>query len=272
MHRAKQLNFFDQHGKPIAFQGPLPLVSRKFVIVTWEDYCSRFSEAIDKIAVGEASNSYLYSPGAANRIRNHVPEAKLIAILRHPAERAYSRYLHLLSLGREPIDNFVDALKEESARIQDCWWPDFHYLNMGRYHVQLTPYFSVFPREQIKIYLYEDMLTDMPGMLREIFQFLGVKSDFVPVMDVRYSASGLPKSKELDWVLRKLRMARPAAEKLLSRRQLSYVLRVVSKVHYKNLYKPKLDPETREWMIERYREDTLRLQDLIQRDLSAWLK
>jgi hypothetical protein len=237
-----------------------------------EDYCSEFSEATDQIAVGEASNSYLYSPSAAHRIKTHIPDAKLIAVLRHPAERAYSRFLQLVSLGREPIGDFAEALKQEQIRIENHWWPDFHYLHMGLYHAQLIRYFAVFPREQLRIYLYEDMLTNPHSMLQDIFRFLEVKTDFVPTMDIRYSASGLPKRKELHWILKKLRGARPVAEKFLSQRQFNYVQQVAAKIHVQNLRKPKLTPELREWMIQHYREDTLRLQEMIQRDLSAWLR
>jgi hypothetical protein len=116
------------------------------------------------------------------------------------------------------------------------------------------------------------MLEDPRRMLRDIFQYLHVEDGFIPNMDVRYSASGLPKSKGIDWTLRKLRVARPLAERLLRRGQLDYVLRIASYAHVQNLVKPELTPEARSWMIQRYREDTLQLQDFIQRDLSAWLK
>ena len=272
MHPTKQTNFFAIESETVEFCGPPPLYQNWYAIRTWEDYCSEFSDVTDEIAIGEACNSYLYSPGAANRIRSCLPDVKLIAVLRHPAERAYSRFLNHRRSGREPIPNFADALSEERTRIENRWWPDFHYLHLGMYHEQLEQYFAVFPPEQIRVYLYEDMLTDSLHMLRDIFQYLGVEDDFIPNMDVRYSASGLAKSKAVDWALNKLRAARPMAERLLRKRQLDYLLRIAAKVHAQNLFKPQLTPETRDWLIQQYREDTLRLQDLIRRDLSAWLK
>jgi hypothetical protein len=39
----------------------------------------------------------------------------------------------------------------------------------------------------------------------------------------------------------------------------------------KNLEKPKIEPELRQQLTEEYSEDILKLQDLINRDLSSWL-
>jgi hypothetical protein len=272
MPPAKHLNYFSGECGTAEFQGPPPHYFGRQAARTWEEYSREFKEGIGKAAVGEACNAYLFSTEAAGRIRRSLPEVRLIAVLRHPAERAYSRFLQLRRSGREPISNFADALQEEKWRIANHWWPDFYYLHAGLYYEQLARYFAVFPREQIRIYLHEDMLTEPRRMLVDIFRYLGVADDFIPNMDVRYSASGLPRSKGIDWTLKKLRAARPLAEKLLQQRHLDYVLRVASHAHAQNLVKPELTAETRSWMIERYREDTLRLQDLIGRDLSGWLR
>jgi hypothetical protein len=59
--------------------------------VDW--YASRFEGAGDALAVGEASPSYMYWPTAIERMASVVPDARLIALLRDPVERAYSHYL-----------------------------------------------------------------------------------------------------------------------------------------------------------------------------------
>src|SRR3712207_6354190 len=69
-------------------------------------------------AIGEASHSYLYEPGAAAEIRRYLPEAKLIAILRNPIDRAYSHFLHMVRSGTEPLDDFAQALQEEVVGIR----------------------------------------------------------------------------------------------------------------------------------------------------------
>src|SRR6187200_1451927 len=66
--------------------------------------------------VGEASPSYLFHPLAPERARSLVPDAKLIALVRNPVDRAYSQYQHAVALGREPL-SFEDALAAEDERL-----------------------------------------------------------------------------------------------------------------------------------------------------------
>ena len=82
-----------------------------------------FAGASDERAIGEASASYLYSPRAPGLIKSSVPDARLIAILRNPADRAYSNFLYCVQVGREPLGSFAEALQAEEARTRDKWGP-----------------------------------------------------------------------------------------------------------------------------------------------------
>lgn len=267
----KQLNFFALEGEDLNFRGPDPLDSTLHSITTLEAYRAQFGGVTDEIAVGEASNLYIYSPRAAARIRHYVPKVKLIAILRHPADRAYSRFLHLVRVGREQVTDFASALDKEEARIRDRWWPDFHYLSMGLYHSQLKRYYDLFPREQIKVYLYEDLQSDPLGVVQDIYRFLGADATFIPDTSIKYNVSGVPKNKTLHSLLQELRAVKPFVERVLPESQHQRISQLASRVNNRNLTKPKLSPEVRARLIEGYREDTLELQELLQRDLSAWL-
>jgi len=271
MHPKKQLNFFALEGEDLSFRGVGPEDPALHSITTIEAYREQFHGVAGEAAIGEASNLYLYNPRAAERIHTYLPDVKLIAILRHPADRAYSRFLHLVREGREQITDFSRALDEEEGRVRGNWYPDFHYLRMGLYHEQLERYFDRFPREQIKIYLQEDLKSDPLGVLRDLFRFLNVDDAFVPDTSIEYNVSGIPKNRALHLLLRKMRKARPFVEPLLPDRQRRRILRVASNVHNRNLTKPRLSPEMRERLIEAYREDTSKLERLIKRDLSAWL-
>src|SRR5919112_17920 len=124
-------------------------------------YQHLFRGASGEKAIGEASHSYLYEPGAAAEIRRYIPEARLIAILRNPIERAYSHFLHMVRSGTEPLNDFAQALQEEEAvgihkgrTFQD-------YIGRGLYYDQLKRFFTTFSRDQVRVYLYED-LSDAP--------------------------------------------------------------------------------------------------------------
>ena len=137
---------------------------------------------------------YLYSPEAPYRIRYYVPEAKLITNLRNPVERAYSAFLYMTRDGREPLSEFSQALRAEERRIRDNWEWIWHYRHLGYYYTQLKRYFDVFDRNQIKVYLYEDLRASLPRVVQDIFRFLEVDESFVPDTSLRHNVSGTPRN------------------------------------------------------------------------------
>jgi len=273
MSPRKHTRFFAYESEDPGFDGPAPTrPTMPYAIADVESYHALFEGAADETAIGEASHSYLHRPEAAGRIRRYAPDMKLIAILRDPVERAYSNYGQMVRNGRERITDFALALEEEEARIRDNWWPEFHYVQVGLYTSQLRRYFELFERDQIKVYLYEDLSSDPSGVLRDIFRFLVVDDAFVPEATVRYNASGLPRNGTVHLFLQELRRTRPIAERLLPKKQYQHLLRFGGGLHNRNLAKRQLSPEVRRRVLDAYfREDILKLQGLIQRDLSTWL-
>ncbi len=270
MHPGKQLNFFSYAGD-LHFAGPAPRDLKRRIISDIASYSAQFRGVGSERAVGECSNSYLCSSAAAERIHRHLPGVKLLAILRHPAERAYSRFLQLVQTGREEERDFRTALDLERARIRDVWWPEFHYLKAGLYYSQLVPYTRLFHCGRIKVLLNEDLSADPDGTMRSVFEFLGVDPTFTPDASIKYSVTGLPRRRLVHKILSGLRAARPYATPYFSESQLNRILRIAGAVNERNLVKPRLLPDIRRKLIDGYREDTLKLQDLLQRDLSSWL-
>ena len=114
-----------------------------------DDYQRLFSGASPSQARGEASTLYMAVPGTAERIRDAVPDVRLVAILRNPVDRAFSSFLHCRRAGREPIADFNEAMQHEQERIAEQWGFLWRYQTLGKYHEQLVPYFNAFPREQV---------------------------------------------------------------------------------------------------------------------------
>lgn len=275
----KHTRFFAH--EDLSFYGPGPRDVRKpwsgekgtrEVVTDIESYRALFRGVTDETAIGEASHSYLYGPKAPERIRYYMPHAKLIAVLRNPIERAYSHYCHLLQTKREPLTDFAQALRKEEERLLDGWWPDFYYTRLGFYHAQLKRYFDVFERRQMRIYLYEDLSSRPVETVQDIFRFLEVDDSFTPDVGARYNVSGIAKSKVLHRAFLELSLIRPLVEPLLSEKRRQRVLRAASHLKKRNLDKPAISPEVRQKLIETYRVDVSKLQQLIQRDLSAWLR
>jgi Sulfotransferase domain len=236
-------------------------------------YQNLFRGAAGKKAIGEASHSYLYEPSAAAEIRRYLPGASLIAILRNPVDRAYSHFLHMVRSGTEPIDDFARALQEEERVVGIHEGRIFQdYIGRGLYYDQLKRYFETFPREQVKVYLYEDLSGAPVSTVQDAFRFLKVDASFVPDVSLRRNVSGHPKYKVLDGLLRRQSRIKHAAKIYLPARMRWRLSKAFDDLKTRNLVKPPpLDPEVRQQLIGVYREDIIRVQELIHRDLSGWL-
>jgi Sulfotransferase domain len=236
------------------------------------DYQDLFKDVSGEKAIGEASHCYLYEPEAAARIQDYIPDAKLIAVLRNPVDRAYSHFLHMVRNGREPLTDFAQALREEETggyqkrNLQD-------YVGRGRYYDQLKRYFNTFSRDQIKVYLYEDLSNAPIDILQDAFRFLGVDDSFVPDVSLRRNVSGYPKHKTVDKLLTKPSLIKDALKIYLPARLRWRLSKAFDDLKTRNLVEPPpVQPEVRRQLIGVYREDVLKVQKLIHRDLSGWLE
>ena len=266
----KEPRFFALEGEPIDFRGPGDMTRFRFV-TDMESYRALFKGVSNEIAIGEASPWYLYVPQAGERIKHHLPDVKLIAILREPVARAYSNFIHALREGLEPLDDFAQAMEAESERIRQNWSYRWHYKQKGFYYGQIKHYFDLFNREQIKIYLYEDFTSNPASLLQDIFCFLGVDDTFVPDLSRKHNVSGIPRSYVLDrFLIRDTRLKRVLTPLIPSKTLREQLTKKLMKLNLRQ--KPPLEPEVRARFKQEYREDILKLQELIQRDLSRWLE
>ncbi len=252
------------------------LRENSYVITDEAEYRRLFRDAGGAHALGEASVMYLYLEGAAERLRAGVPDARLVAVLRNPVERAYSAYLHLIREEDEPCRSFSGALDAEPGRIVAGWAPLYHYQNMGFYARQLQRFYAQFPAEQFKIFLYEDLEREPERVIREIYGFIGVDPSFRPDISVRHNISGVPQNPLAHEAYRFLKRSGPV--KNVVKRLLPEPLRsrtkrrLLARIEANNLRKPPLSAEARARLIAAYREDIGELQELLGRDLSGWLQ
>ncbi|NJO77613.1 MAG: sulfotransferase [Cyanobacteria bacterium RM1_2_2] len=232
-----------------------------------EEYTSLFNDVSQETAIGEASPSYLFFEQTPTRIKQMIPEAKIIAILRDPAERAFSAYCFQKRDGYE-LMSFEQALADEQKRLEQRWQPGWLYASCGYYYAQIKRYFNTFDPSQIRVYLQEELNTDSTSVCQDIFEFLGVHSAFVPDLS-RKNISAMPKNQLLNLFLSNRNPIKLAIKPLLPKQLRQQVAGNIRKLNMAD--KPSLSPETRQSLIKIYREDVLKLQDLIQKDLSSWL-
>ena len=229
-----------------------------------EEYTDLFAGVTDELAVGESSTEYLYLPQVPERIQRLIPNVKLITILRDPAERAFSAFCYQVRDGCERL-SFEQALVAEEDRVAKYKrWPGWQYRRVGFYYEQVKRYFDRFDRSQIKIYLHEDLGDNSGGIAKDTFDFLEIDDSFTPELTKR-NISAIPKSRTLQNLMIKDNPLKTIVKPLIPQ-QLRTALRS------QNLSeKPALSPITRQQLVKDYREDILKLQDLIERDLSTWL-
>jgi hypothetical protein len=192
-----------------------PMREKRFggIVSEWHDYIRLFRNVDGQKAIGEASVCYLWSGTAAANIYSRVPHAKIIMILRDPAERVFSQYLHVLGMGlvRDSFRQEVDAsLRHESEQFRVL----SPFLEFGLYYGQVKRYLEWFPKERVCIHLFEDYQKEPARVLRDIFDFLGVDSRTVPDTSRKHLEARIPRSVAISYFLRKKGIWRRAKELL----------------------------------------------------------
>lgn len=274
MSPKKEPGFFTWPGEPLQFINNGRLITRpRFLVNDQQQYLQLFSEGCHRTYRGESSTTYLffYEKTIANIRRLH-PEpdnVRIIIVLRHPAERAFSQYMHKVRDGAEPL-TFEQALEQEAWRRQHNWHFDYRYRERGYYYNQVKAYCDSF--RHVHILLYDDLRQDTDAALHRVQQFLGltpVKLDAGTELNV----SGRPRIMAVNRFLKRKNKIKEWFGMLLPaglRRRLR--LRVQSLVYRHNLERQAINPETRRQLVEAYAEDIGRLQQLLGRDLSSWLR
>lgn len=229
------------------------------------DYLKLFSRVKNEKAIGEGSVCYLWSRSAPFAIASAIPKARIIIILMDPAERAFHQYLNSVSDGTVG-HSFREHL--EHARQAGSQLGIYHpFLDFGDYAEQVDRYMKLFPPEQLSISLYEDLQEDYDGWFSNLLSFLKVDNTFVPPKIKVPSEPRIPRFVGVSYALHLGELRRavsgfcPPGLKTFGK-----------KLIYDDGAVPHLDAEDRARLVAYYRENILRLEDLIGRDLSAWLQ
>lgn len=158
----KEVHFFDLHHE----RG-----------VGW--YASQFDGARAEQRAGESTPMYSYSAAAARRMGEALPNAKLIYLLRDPVARAYSHYCHNVQRRRDPLD-FVEALRAEASRSREADGHKFAYVGRSRYGEHLHGLLQWYPRENLHLVMFEDLVSSPVETYRAVCRFLEIDDEVVP--------------------------------------------------------------------------------------------
>jgi hypothetical protein len=271
MSRVKEPKFFLTDGRPIpAGRGPGDAATNRHIIWRQAEYEALFDAAPPGTKCGESTTLYLRDAAACRRIRRMIPQARLIAVLRDPVDRAHSNWTHLHSAGLEPEGDFLRACNLEEQRRKSGWAPFWQYISQGKYGEQLEQLYSIFPPEQVLPIIYRDLREEPQKVIDQVCDFLQIARGQIPAVPAE-NVTAQTSPSMVNGVLRQTvrriaevdgrfpgplrRVASSRLERVLQREQ--------------GLRQP-LTAEERAALIPRFESDIGLLERLIDRPLSHW--
>jgi hypothetical protein len=245
---------------------------------TQEEYLAHFATAQPGQVAGEASVWYLSSELAAKEIREFCPLAKIIIMLRNPADMMYSLHSQFLFESNEDLTDFAAALAAEADRSEGRRLPpdsnygkELLYRRVAHFAGQVRRYLDLFPRDQIHFIDFDDFSRDTPRVYSEVLQFLGVDPSFRCEFEVR-NPNKQVRSRFLQNFLNN-----PGTLAILLGRLIPKSVRrsLISRVRIANspaAPRPPLSPELRAELNREFKAEVEELGSLVGKDFLKWLK
>ena len=145
---------------------------------------------------GESSPHYTNLPrytGVVERIHEHIPDAKLIYMVRDPISRILSHWRHATGAGYE-----TRSMEEVLTR------DDQTYVTRSMYWMQLQPYLEHFDRDQIEVITQEELQSDREGTMRKAFRSPASTRTSPPSSSTASGRSRPPRSRDQYQLMEKL--------------------------------------------------------------------
>lgn len=249
-----------------------------------QEYMALFSGAKPGQRVGEASSSYLWSATAAEAISAVAPDARIIAILREPADFLRSLHLQLLQTHVEEEQDFRRAVGLEAERREGRRIPRrshrpqlLQYAGHVDYTEQIRRYHAHFQREQVLVLIYDDFRRHNEATVRQVLRFLDTDEDW-PIEVLEVNPTVRMRSQRLDQVVHAVSAGRGplsrgarAAVKAVTPRSLRHdALRVTRTSIVHGAPRP-VQEDFKLELRRRFRPEVVKLSEYLGRDLvSLW--
>lgn len=243
-------------------------------ITVQEEYLRLFENAAGRKAIGEASVAYLYAPEAPGLIRDFLGEdTKIIILLRNPVDAAYSLWGHQVREGYEDL-SFEEAVASEEERMKDpdfgrarrSWLYDFAYHGRPDYMPQIERYSRFFPRDKIRIYIYEEFFVPGLPLFGDLCRFLCIGEDFHPV-ETKFNVAGRPRSKFLRHALKNKTVWKEPLKKIMPLRIRKSIRGILERYNRIDTPMPVIRPETKAVLEKKFDANVRRLEEYMGRSL-----
>ena len=254
----KELNYFS--GESIRSQH---LYYKSYVVEDLDKYKNHFINTKDETAIGEASVSYLFYKEVPEKIYELIPDAKIIIILRDPVRRAYSHYQMDERLGY--INNSFEDIVYSKKKIAEYELFYQQYVELGFYHDQVKRYLDTFGKNRVRVYFFDEFNKNPGFVLKDLYQFLGVKEHSGSIVSEKYNV-GLTPGTKLTGELYKSERLRKSLSKIVP----DSIKKKLKKVLFSASGKVLLDEKLEQFLQELYYDDIKKLGGLLSRDIPFW--
>ncbi|TFB10134.1 hypothetical protein E3V36_04650 [Candidatus Marinimicrobia bacterium MT.SAG.2] len=253
----------------------------EYVRIGIEKFATQFDGIPDDLLIGIKRPNYLAMPLCLERIYTHIPNARLIAILRDPVKRAVSCYFHDIRHGILPIC----SLNLGMARILNGEYATNYprsqeILDFGLYYKHLRHYLEYFDRSQLFIRLFEDVRKTPLEVVRQAYSFLGIDTSYRPRALSKRPMKGVHSMWRLRFTSISNKYKMLSEDKMRIYRRPGFYPRVMIRVingidkfvlaKFDRSAKPMLNAEIEQQLRSFYAEDIAGLEKLLSIDLSDW--
>ena len=216
--------------------------------------------------IGEASTIYMYDPESPKLIKKHIPDVKLIFILRNPIERIYSNYWQDIKAG-ERLPDFHKMVLQRTPRIEEM-------IYVSRYDIHLKRYLNYFHRKQIQILLYDNLKRDPLQCINEALTFLELPPfNELPTIN-KVNLSAVPRFRLLSRILRNetltqnIKAITPSPLIIFLKR----ILDKMRKLVLKPIVYPPMDKKAWDYLAKEFSEPIKDMSKVVGISLIHWLE
>ena len=259
MSSQKEPDYFSD--KEIQEQGMYYAKSR---VNTLDKYKSLFVQK-ESVVYGEASVSYLFYENVAEDIKKYNPNAKIIIMLRNPIERAFSHYLmdYRLGLISDSFENII--AKKSKHKNAHLFYQQ--YIEVSKYATQIQRYLDFFEKENILFIDYEDFKKNVSKTVDQVYNFLNISTEFVADINTKHNTFIMPKNKII-----RLIYSFVFLRKILTILFPIYLVKHIRVLLFKSDKKPELLKETRSLLKKIFNDDIKKLEEVLAKNYSKWIK
>jgi hypothetical protein len=217
----------------------------------------------------------LTMPTAIRRLKQHNPDMHIVSVLRHPIERAYSSYWYARRRGWENRKTFEEAIStpahSDNNRILS--W-NLKYLEAGRYVEFLEPITKQFSKEQVHVFLLEDVRSNAHDVCKKIFScFNWLNPNFEPEINKQYNQVATYRFKwlaQLTSTRTYMKRTKKVLRSILPQEVTGQSRDMLRRLNEKDFDVPPISSETRAKLIEYYAPFNAALSIFLEKDISHW--